>query len=380
MIVINTIKRAGLAAALLGLAACGAEEKQSAEPVTRPVKTYIVSGATSDTVRTFPGRVDADKRADLAFRVGGQVQEILVKEGDLVEAGQVLARLDPTDYKLVLEDRKANFDNASSNFKRAQDLVVDGNISRMDFDRMEANFRSTSAALSAAEKDLEYTVMESPFRGRIAQRKVEKFEEVTARQTVFTLQSVSQLDVVINLPERVVRMVRGDVRQNDGLGEGESEREQVRAFATFEGRAGQEFSLTPKEIATKADDQTQTFKATFSMEAPREFTVLPGMTVTVTLDLSGLAQGDQAKWVPERAVQADSGLEPRVWVLDPASMTVSAQAVGIGRMSGGNIEITSGLAGGEEIVSVGAPYLAEGMRVSRMAQTEQAVPRAADPS
>ena len=96
------------------------------------------------------------------------------------------------------------------------------------------------------------------------------------------------------------------------------------------------------------------------------------------LDLSELVILDSVKWVPARAVQADSGLNPRVWLLDPDTMTVSSREVSIGRMSGSMIEITEGLAGGEEIVAVGAPYLAEGMRVTRMADTEQAVPRATD--
>ena len=69
-----------------------------------------------------------------------------------------------------------------------------------------------------------------------------------------------------------------------------------------------------------------------------------------------------------------------MWVLDGASMTVSSQAVVIGRMSGRMLEVTGGLNGGEEIVSVGAPYLAEGMKVTRMARTEQAQPRADDPA
>jgi multidrug efflux pump subunit AcrA (membrane-fusion protein) len=60
-------------------------------------------------------------------------------------------------------------------------------------------------------------------------------------------------------------------------------------------------------------------------------------------------------------------------------MTVSARAVVIGRMTGDQVEVTEGLSGGEEIVAVGAPYLAEGMKVSRMVVTEQAVPRADDP-
>jgi multidrug efflux pump subunit AcrA (membrane-fusion protein) len=69
-----------------------------------------------------------------------------------------------------------------------------------------------------------------------------------------------------------------------------------------------------------------------------------------------------------------------VWVLDAATMTVSSRNVTIGRMSGRMIEITSGLEGGEEIVAVGAPYLAEGMAVTRMARSEQAQPRAGDQS
>jgi RND family efflux transporter MFP subunit len=362
--------------ALAGLVACGGGEKAAPEPASRPVKIFVVEGGEVDAVRSFPGRVDASQRAELAFRVSGKLQEVLVKEGDLVEEGQVLARLDPTDYELVLEDRQARFDNAERNFKRAQELVNAGNISRLDFDRMEAEYRSATAALSQASKDLEYTVLAAPFRGRIAQREVENFEEVLAKRTVIWLQNIDQLDIVINLPESVVRSLRGGVSKEVGSA---GTRPTVHATAQFEGRGGQVFTLRPKEVATKADQQTQTFRATFTMAAPTTFTVLPGMTATVLLDLSELVTQDKVRWVPARAVQADAGLEPRVWVLDPSTMTVSAREVAIGRMSGSMIEITDGLAGGEEIVAVGAPYLAQGMRVTRMAETEQAAPRAGDP-
>ena len=270
-------------------------------------------------------------------------------------------------------------DSSKRNFQRARDLVADGNISRLDFDRMEAEYRSAAAALSQAKKDLEYTVMKSPFRGRIAQRDVENFEEVMAKQTVLWLQNIDQLDVIINVPESIVRSVRGAVKKQTIGGNGHLD-PAARAWARFEGRGEQSFELAPKEIATKADAQTQTFRATFTMPAPTRFTVLPGMTATVVIDLSELVSKDRVKWVPARAVQADSALNPRVWVLDPVSMTVSSKEVTIGRLSGDMVEIAGGLEGGEEIVSVGAPYLAEGMAVTRMAVTEQAVPRAGDPS
>ncbi|MEZ5573081.1 MAG: efflux RND transporter periplasmic adaptor subunit [Halioglobus sp.] len=366
------------ALSIAALAGCGDNNTEVEIATTRPVKLFTVEGGSADTVRTYPGKVDASQRAELSFRVSGQLKELLVKEGDLVEEGQVLAKLDPADYELVLEDRQATFDKNQKNFNRAKELVASGNISRLDFDRMEAEFRSASAALSQARKDVEYTVLVSPFRGRIAQRDVENFEEIAAKQPILTLQNIDQLDVVINIPESVVRSVRGAFKR-DTLSDG-SARPEPQALAQFEGRGDESFVLQPKEIATKADPQTQTYRATFTMRAPTNFPVLPGMTATVALDLSELTVVEAVKWVPQRAVQADSGLQSRVWVLNPQTMTVSSHKVEVGRMSGGMIEIRDGLSGGEEIVAVGAAYLAEGMPVSRMASSEQAVPRADDPS
>jgi len=362
------------------LTGCSAEEPAADGPSSRPVKIFTVAGGTADGMRRFPALVDASKRAELAFRVSGKLQEILVREGDLVENDQLVAQLDPTDYQIIVDDRQATFENASRNFKRAQELIVDGNISRLDFDRMEAEFKTTQAALSQAQRDLDYTQLHAPFAGRIAQRTVENFEEVLAKQTVFYLQDLSSLDVIIDLPESVVRSIRGSTVRESVSARDAQTSEQLEAWVNFDDRAGTQFPLTIKEVATKADSQTQTFKVTFTMESPRDFNVLPGMTAQVQLDMAKIMVEDSSRWIPVRAVQADSGLTPRVWILDEQSMTVSSREVEIGRMSGSTIEIIGGLEGGEEIVAVGGPYLAEGMRVTRMPDREQAIPRADDPA
>ncbi|MCB1856382.1 MAG: efflux RND transporter periplasmic adaptor subunit [Halieaceae bacterium] len=362
------------------LAGCGGGPEVELPSPSRPVKLFTVEGGETGTLRSFPGRIDAAQRAELSFRVPGKVQAILVREGTQVEKGQVLARLDPADYELALEDRQASFDRTQRNFTRARDLVADGNISQMDFDRIEAEFRSASAALSRAKNDLEYTVLQAPFAGRIAAREVEAFEEVTAKQTIFWLQNHDQFDVSIDVPESVVRSLRTRVGNKDISESLEAARRPIRATAHFDDHPDETFELVPKEISTKADPQTQTYRATFTMDSPFNFNVLPGMTATVELDLGMLRGSESIKWVPVRAVQADSALQPRVWVLDPQSMTVSSREVAIGRMSSDLIEVTSGLTGGEEIVAVGAPYLSEGMKVTRMKVAEQAVPRASDPS
>jgi multidrug efflux pump subunit AcrA (membrane-fusion protein) len=320
-------------AAMTALHGCGGEEAQVPEASSRPVKTFLVAGADGGAMRSFPGRVDSTNRADLAFRVPGTVQDILVKEGDLVEQGQLLARLDPTDYETVVKDRQATFDNSERNFQRARELVKDGFISGTEYDRLEANFKTSEAALAAARQ------------------------------------------VKINLPESVMR----SLRPNPDAASAREEGARISSYVTFEGKPDQPFPLTLREVSTRADPKTQAFEVTFNMPAPTDFIVLPGMTATVTIDFGSRQLGqNESHWVPVNAVVADSGLGARVWVLDPQSMTVNSHDVEIGDMEGDRIEITSGLGGGEEIVAVGASYLAEGMRVSRMATSEQAVPRSGD--
>jgi len=358
------------------LSACGDKEPPAPEISSRPVKTFLVAGSEGGSERSFPGRIESSNRAELSFRVAGTVQDILVKEGDLVVEGQLLAKLDPTDYQTVVNDRQATFDNAERNFQRGKELVGDGFISRTEFDRLEANFKTSEAALTAAKQDLAYTELKAPFGGRVAKRYAEKFEEIGIKQPMFTLQDVDQLQVKVDLPESLIR----SLRPSQEVSEARSENTKVSAFVTFEGKPDQPFPLTIREISTRADPKTQTFEVTFNLPAPENFIVLPGMTATVTIDLSQVMQNaDTTQWVPLNAVVADNALGARVWVLDPQTMTVSSVGVEVGRMQGDQVEILSGLDGGEEIVSVGAPYLAEGMQVTRMEESEQAEPRADDP-
>ena len=316
--------------------------------------------------------VQASQRADLSFRVGGTLNEILVREGQQATRGQLLARLDPTDFRIALEDRQAVFDNAERNFERAKELIQGNNLSRLDYDRLEAEFRTAQAALSQARQNLDYTEMRAPFDGTIGRREVENFEDVRAKQTIFRFQNVALVDISIDLPESLVRSVTSGSPVSFEAG---GRADLVTSVARFEGRPGSGFPLTLKEIATKADAATQTFRVTMSMPQPEEFRVLPGMTATVEVDLSKVVTTDVAKWVPASAVQADGELAARVWKVDPETMTVHSMPVEIGRMSGDQIEVTEGLFGGEELVSVGAAYLSEGMRVTRMPDREQAEPR-----
>jgi RND family efflux transporter MFP subunit len=349
---------------LVCLTLSGCSEPPPLEPIeiVRPVKSFLIEATSSGAIRTFPARIDAGRKAELSFRVSGVVQQLPVKEGDLVEAGQLVAALDPTDLQIVYNERKANYDKAKRNFTRAQELVKKGNIAKMDFDRLEAEFKSANALLKAAQQDLNYTKLTAPFTGRIARRHIETFEDIQAKQAIIDLQDTTELEVKFDVPESLLRGLKP---------EGET-KDEVSVTASFSDIPGRNFPLTFHEITTQADEKTQTFQVTYAMPKLESAIILPGMTASVTVDISRFDTSDITYTVPASAIVGDYKLDPQAWVIDPKSMTVHSRPVKVGRLLGERIEVFEGLRAGDRIVTAGTPFLVEGMKVRLMPDQEQA--------
>ncbi len=351
---------------LFQLGGCRKDEQAGSEPPVRPVKTVVVEGGVNGGIRHFPARIDSLQKAEVSFRVPGKIREILVTEGQRVKKGQVLARLDDTDYRIVLKDRRASYDRARKDFERAKELIKKGYISRTDYDKLEAAFKSAEAALRAAQQDLSYTELKAPFDGTVARRYVQQFEEVQAKQPVFALSDTSSLKVIFDVPENIVQSIRHGAGQQP-----------VEVWASFDTLPERRFRLSFLEAATRADPQTQTFEVTFTMPRPKELNVLPGMTASVTVDLSRVLLQGVHQMLPLTAVTADAALEPIVWVVDDR-LEVHARKVKLGELRGAEVEITDGLEPGTRVVVAGTPYLAEGMKVRLLPEVEQAEPRPDD--
>lgn len=356
------------------LSACSGKDSEPMETdVPRPVKTIVVEDPVSGGVRNFPARIDSYKKTELSFRVSGIVQELLIKEGERVESGQVIAKLDPMDYQIVVDGRKASFENARKNFDRANELIGSGNISKMDYDKLEAGFKNARAALERARQDLEHTVLKAPFNGIIAKRHIQQFEEVRPMQTVLELQYIDKLDVKFDIAESIVRSLRANTKNRGKI------RDHIIAHASFADIPNKRFPLILKELATRAAPQTQTFEVTYTMDRPEGFTVLPGMTATVTVDMSALLHNREPTFLlPASAVAGDYKLAPRVWVVDEKAMTVNAQPVKVGQMFGGHIEVFEGVKPGMRIVTAGAAFVTEGMKITLLPDREQAEPRSTE--
>ena len=100
------------------------------------MKTIVLEDSGAAGMRQYPGRVRAASRADLSFEVAGKLIELPVKEGQVVEEGELIARLDDRDLSANLKSAQAEADNAAANFARGAKLVKDGFISKTDFDTL----------------------------------------------------------------------------------------------------------------------------------------------------------------------------------------------------------------------------------------------------
>jgi RND family efflux transporter MFP subunit len=364
--VFSTLSRSSaFALVALGLVACGEPPPEPDADYARPVKTVVVSSPEASGIRQFAGRVDALRRVDLAFRVPGTLQELPIKEADEVETGQVIARLDPSDFKTRVNDARAAYQRAKADYDRAKELIKKDFISRTDFDKLESDFKRADAGLKQARLDLSYTELKVPFGGFISRRYVQNFEEVQAKQPIVALRDLSVLEVKFGVPEVLVQR----------LAEVEANEETdiiIPVTASVDAAPDRQYPLSFREFSSTADPATKTFEATYVMVQPEDIDFLPGMSANVTVDLRKAFGEQQVFLIPVTAVISDEGLNPRVWIVDESTMTIAARPVEVGRMERNEIEVLSGIEPGERIVVAGVGYLAEGMKVRPLPDREQA--------
>jgi multidrug efflux system membrane fusion protein len=347
-------------AAALVLGACGKQQEQAAQrEVARPVKTLVLKADVGGGTRSFPGRVRAAERVELAFQVAGKIVELPVKQGQAVQKDDLIARLDNRTFVSNVQSAQARFDEAQANFKRGDELVKKGYIARTDYDNLKARRDAALAELEKAKKALEDTVLKAPFAGVVAKRYVENFQEVQAKEAIADLQDTSAIEVVVDAPEQIVAQRGRKVK--------------AEMVAVFDSIPDREFPLTIKEFATRADPQTQTFEYVLTMPQPKGVNILPGMTASVIARVQAFASGAEqpAFVVPAAAVFADASGVSHVWVVDRETHTVHGRKVVTGELTGTDgIRVTGGLKTGDVIAAAGVNSLREGQKVKPVDKIE----------
>ncbi len=340
---------------LWSLAACTEQTAQSnAEPVIRPVKLFNTNSQSDQAIRSFPAEVVANQGSYLAFRVNGELLEFPALAGQHVEKGQLLAKLDPEDFQLQYEERKARFELADSQLERVQKLFDRSIASQAELDQALANKQVAESALKIAKTNLDNSELRAPFAGTVAKVFVKNFENIQAKQNILRLETRDLMDVVIQVPEKLIARIDKDVDYQPDV--------------IFDGYPDKSYQLTVKEFDTQADPTTLTYKVVFSLPVPGDFNLLVGMTGRVDIDLSKITHSQSAYiLLPVEAVFSEPTESEKnnsyVWLYDENTGLVHKKAVKVGQLHRNGIEVLSGIEQGQMVVAAGVHSLEEGMKV-----------------
>jgi RND family efflux transporter MFP subunit len=360
-----------IAFTILLLAACSRTEAP-AEPV-RAVKVITVGASSLQAMREFSGEVRPRVESRLGFRVGGKVTRRPAEVGQRVQAGQLLAQLDPQDYRLAADAARAhvaaaatNRDLAAADHKRYVTLREQNFISGAELERRETALKAAQAQLEQAQAQLaaqgnqaRYTDLIAEVSGIVTAVEAEPGQVVSPGTTIVRIAQDGPRDVVFSVPEDKIAAVQpgSAVLVKVWAGNG-----------TLPGRI--------REVAASADPVTRTYPVKVSLEGATQPPL--GATVTVQPQSLGYA-GLQVIKLPTSALRQE-GQGTAVWVLDKATMTVRSQLVQVATADGNEAVIASGLQPGMIVVSAGVHVLSPGQKVTIWQEkTAAAPPLAAQP-
>ncbi|WP_375750071.1 efflux RND transporter periplasmic adaptor subunit [Vibrio sp. HN007] len=339
------------ATSLLG---CNPSDTQKNIDLVRPVKLIKADNLINPHRRSFPARIEANQKADLAFRISGELTTLPLLEGQEVSKGNVLAELDSRDAKNNLLLREADFELSDADYRRKKELYTKKLISKAEYDTAKAKLKSAQANLASARDQLSYTKLLAPFSGVVASRIIDNYQTVQAGQTILSLHRNDVVDVVIQVPESFVQEVNAKLKS--GI--------KFSPSVKFTAYPSMSYPVTFKESSTQVSSGTQSYKTAFVLKQPEEFDALPGMSAELSIDFSSTNFSMGTMVLPASAIgMSDNSAESIVWLFDNSTGTVNSSVVTLGQVRSNGIEVLNGISPGDQVVAVGVQHLKEGMRV-----------------
>ena len=309
------------------------------------VKIDTVGTTTGESTLQYPAKVVASQQVNASFRVAGTLKRVCVEEGSRVKAGQLLAEMDATDYKVQLEATEAEYAQVKAEAERVMGLYADSSTTANLYDKARYGLKQMEAKLQNHRNQLAYTRITSPIDGYVQRRFFDAGETVGAGMPVVEIVSVKGLEVEVNLPASTYM-----------------QRDHMEAFScTMDVMPDRKMPLQYAGILPQANaNQLYTLRLALDDASGR---IAPGMSVWVSVEMAD--SGASCVSMPATALvrkgdnvyayQYDNGRVARISVEVKALRT------------DGSAWVAGALRPGACVVSVGARHLTDGQEVRLLA-------------
>ena len=335
--------------------AAGSEQGGAVEAEQEPaIPVEAATVANSDVAAFYSGTatLEADEQATVVAQITGVVLDIHAEEGDFVEAGQVLARVETDRYRLEVEKAGAALKRLETDYQRKRELFEKELVSADDFERVSAELQAQKAAYDLARLDLEYTSIRAPISGYVSERLVRAGNLVKLHDPVYRVTSYDPLLAVLHVPERELSVLRKGLEVS----------------MLLDAWPGETFAGEIIRISPVVDPGTGTFRVTARV-SDHDRMLKPGLfgRVEILYDLHA-----NVPVIPRSAVITEDE-SSHVFVIDTAGSAIR-RSVELGYERAGMIEVLGGVTTGETVVTAGKSSLSDGVRVEVIGSAQQ--PRA----
>jgi RND family efflux transporter MFP subunit len=343
-------------AGVLAVAACGKGEKAAA-PEIRPVRTVTVEPRQVGETLSLTGEIQPRYQADIGFRVDGKILERPVDVGTSVKSGQLLARLDPQQYRQSVEVAKADVQAAEAEVTRSEaqefrqsELLKNGHTTRVKYDQAVKTFKTAKAQRDAARaklvqatENLGYTELKADQDGIVTAVGADAGQVVAAGQMVVRLAQPGEREAVFNVGEVHLLNPQKDPTVTVKL--------VTDPAITAHGKV--------RYVSPQADPATRTYTVRVTLpDAPPQMRLGASVIGSVTKDQAEVIS------LPSTAL-FDQGGKPAVWLVG-ADGKVALKPITVARYGDDSFVVGSGLAKGEIVVTGGAQKLVPGQKVRLM--------------
>ncbi len=333
-----------------------ASRVSASEPVVRPARVMEITYQQRSRSLVLAGTVVPRIESTLGFRVAGKITARTVDVGTIVKPGDLIAQLDPADYRLAVDNARAALASADADYARAKadherylNLRGSAAFTPQTMEQRQslaatalARVDQARSQLASAENNLAYTELRADSPGVVTLVQAEVGQVMAQGQGVVKVARTDELEILVGVPENRLKVVR------------------EASAASFElwSDPGRRHAARLRELSPSADPMTRTYPARFSVVEPPEFIGL-GMTATLAFERP---DGAPVAEVPLSAI-FQRGTQPAVWVVDRQTGTVTLRPVTVARWRDEQAAIASGVKDGELIATAGVHKLEPGQKV-----------------
>jgi membrane fusion protein (multidrug efflux system) len=309
------------------------EEKSNAVVQERPPVNVVVQEMAPALLRdrlNLPGMVEPWESLNILAEVRGMVEEVLVEEGDHVKQGDLIARLDTSDYENTINSTRASYNLALTNLKRFSGLHEQEIIAQAEYDSIKAEVASLEAHLAIAEMQLKRCYIRSSISGIVNVLPAQNGLYLAVGDPVATVLDIDRVKVIVGIPETDVDAVR------------KIDRFEVMIEALHE----KKISGLKNFLAVAPESQAQVYRLELEV-GNKSGEILPGMFARVEIIKN---EFPEALTIPLYAVISRDN---KHFVFLEEGNVAKLQEVSLGILDGWQIQITEGLAPGQRVIVVG---------------------------